>query len=111
MAKAGRARVVAIGPREEMFGLRSVGVEVVAVEAPSDVEQSLRAQAARPEVRLILVSESVADGAQKLVEDLREATGTMIMAVPSHLGSRGMTLTWMKHAMEQLLGVDVISNK
>jgi len=111
VAGASGQKIVAVGPRHEMIGLRSVGVEVVALEVASSLEQVLREQAARPEVRLVLLSESVAEGVQKLVEDLRKATGTMIVLVPSHQGSRGTTMQWMKRAMEQSLGVDVISDK
>ena len=35
--------------------------------------------------------------------------GAVIMLVPSHRGSRDLTLQWMKRSMEQTIGVDMIS--
>ena len=102
-------RVVAIGPREEVIGLRSVGIEFVPADTGADLADTLPAQALDPAVRLILVSESVADGAEAMIAKLRRRTSAVIMLVPSHGGSRDLTVQWMKRAMEQSIGVDMIS--
>jgi len=109
MAKS--ERIVAIGPREEMLGLRSVGIETVEADDAPRMLELLREQVRRPEARLVLVSETVAEGTREEMAELRDKRGTIIMLLPSHRGSKGMTLEWIKRAMEQSIGVDVISEK
>ena len=107
---AGNERIVAMGPREEIIGLRSIGIELVPVATAREFQEKLPAQAARTEVQLVLVSETVADGARELVAETREKTGAIIMLVPSHRGSKGTTIQWLKETMAQSIGVDVISD-
>jgi vacuolar-type H+-ATPase subunit F/Vma7 len=106
---AGDGKVVAIGPSEEIIGLRSAGVGIVPVQTSAECREALQSQAPDPEVRVLLLSESVAAGSEALVADLRERTGSVIMLVPSHRGSRNLTQEWMKRAMELSIGVDMIS--
>jgi len=106
-----RGVIVAIGPRKEIIWLLSVGIEVAPVETEAELAGELASQCRREEVRLVLLSESVAEGARELVSDMRERTGTVIMLVPSWRGSKGITLDWIRHAMEQSIGVDLISDE
>ena len=103
-------KIVAIGPRAEMLGLRSIGVELVPAEDQSEMVESLRVQANREEVRLIILSETMAEDAREEVQELRGRKGTVIMLVPSHRGSNRTTMDWMRHAMEQSIGVDILSD-
>ncbi len=100
---------MAIGPREEILGLRSVGMHLVPVENADALAEVLPQQALDPDVRLVLVSETVAAEAEALISELRGRSAAVIMLVPSHRGARGLTLQWMKRAMEQTIGVDMIS--
>jgi len=106
---AGDGKVVAIGPHDEMVGLGSVGIELVPVNEGSALAEALSAKALERGVRLVLLSESVAAGAEAMVADLRRRSDAVIMLVPSHRGSMDLTMQWMKHAMEQTIGVDMIS--
>lgn len=103
-------KIVAIGPRAEMLGLRSIGVDLIAVDTEEEMVEALREQADQPEVRLVLLSETVAEDAREDVQEARGEKGTAILLVPSHRGSKGTTIDWMRHAMEQSIGVDVISD-
>lgn len=105
---ADKDRIVAIGPREEIGGLRTIGIAAVEAETPSEALEALHQQAGLLEVRLVLLSESVAEQAREAAEEVRR-DGTMVMLVPSHRGAQRITEQWMKHAMEQRIGVDVIS--
>jgi len=108
---ADKDKVVAIGPHEEMFGLRTIGIEVVRAEDSAQMLEALRAQVERAGVRVVIVSETVAGGTAEAVRELRREHGTVIMLVPSHGGARGVTQQWMKQVMEQAIGVDVISEE
>lgn len=103
-------KIVALGPRSEMLGLRSIGVELEDVDNPEDMVEELRVQANREEVRLVLISEPLADGKQDAIEELRGRKNTVILLVPSHLGSEGTTMEWMRKTMERTIGVDVLSD-
>jgi vacuolar-type H+-ATPase subunit F/Vma7 len=102
-------KIVAIGPRSEMLGLQSIGVELISVDNQEEMAESLRVQANREEVRLILLSETMADELQEEVEELRGRKSTVIMLVPSHLGAKNTTMEWMRETMERTIGVDVLS--
>ncbi len=104
-------KIVAIGPRSEMLGLQSIGVELVSVDTEEEMTESLRVQVNRQEVRLILLSETMADELQEEVEELRGRKNTVIMLVPSHLGAKNTTMEWMRKTMERTIGVDVLSEQ
>ncbi|MBS3761838.1 MAG: V-type ATP synthase subunit F [Candidatus Brocadiia bacterium] len=104
-------KVVAIGPREEMKGLRTIGIELVPAERPEQMLETLDEQVKKPEVRLVVVSESVSEGSREELMNLRLETDTAILLIPSHRGSQGVTLDWIRQEMEQSIGVDVISEK
>ena len=105
------ARIVALGRREEIMGLASAGIAVAPVESPEDLIQALAEQAADQDVALLLVSETVARGAEGRIDELRAANGTAILLIPSHRGATGLPLEWMRRGMEQRIGVDMISEK
>lgn len=107
----GEAKVVAVGPREEIMGLRSVGIEALPVEGAVELEKVLSEQALDPQVRLILVSETVAEGAERLIAALRRRCQAVIMLVPSHRGPKELTQQWMKRDMELSIGVDMITKE
>lgn len=111
MHMADGAKIVALGPKEEIAGLASLGVEVAPVESPAELEAALPERARDPAPALILVSETVAGEARDLIAGLRRPGGAVILLVPSHRGSAGMALEWMKHGMEQSIGVDLITKK
>jgi len=108
---AHETRIVAIGPEREMAGLASVGIEPVPVKSPGELAPALERQAGEEGVRVILLSESVAEGARGLVAELRRRTGTVILLAPAPRGSAGMAVAWLKHSMEQSIGVDMISGE
>ena len=106
---AGEAQIVAIGPEREMAGLTSVGIDVVPVESGDELAEALTRRAEDPSVCVILISERVAEGARELVAALRQTTDAVLLLVPSHTGSRATAVQWIKHGMEQSIGVDMIS--
>lgn len=106
---ANARKIVAIGPAEELLYLRSAGVEFVAMDWDADLEEALKEQARDPAVGLVIVSEPLAEGRLGIIAELRREHGTPVLVVPSHCGSAGTTLAHMKRALEQSLGVDLIS--
>jgi vacuolar-type H+-ATPase subunit F/Vma7 len=94
-----------------MQGLQMVGVELAPVETPRDLALALVRHADRSEVRLLLISESVAEGQERLVNELREKTGKVFMLVPSHRGAAGLARRWLRERMESSIGVNLLSEK
>lgn len=105
------AKIVALGPREEIVGLATIGVTPVPVESAEEFGEALAAQSADPAVRIILVSETVANDAQEQIGALRRPDAPVVLLIPSHRGSAGLAPAWMKHGMEQSIGVDMITRK
>ena len=104
-------KIVAVGPRPEILGLRGIGVEILPVDGPEGMLKVLRQQVREAEVKLMIVSESVCEGTREQVQDLRREHGKPILLVPSHRGAEGVTLEWMREEMEQSIGVDLISEQ
>ncbi len=106
-------KIVAMGPRQQMPALKSVGVKTLEYDADDHVEamDKLNDLAGSEAVSVILLSESLAEGmGAEAIAEVREQTGTVIMAIPSHEGSIGLTEKWFKEAMEHSIGVDLISD-
>ena len=106
---SGKRKIVALGPAEELLCLKSVGVEFFELGPQDDLAATLRRHAQDPAVGLIIVSEAVVGERFSVVAQVRRDTGAALMVVPSYRGSQGMTLAFMKHALEQSIGVDLIS--
>lgn len=104
-----KLKIVAVGPAEELLCLRSAGVDFVEVGPQDDLGAALRKLAQDPAVGMVLVSEAVAGPQFALVAEVRRQTGAVLMVVPGYRGSQGTTLEFMKHALEQSIGVDLIS--
>ena len=102
-------RILALGPMGEIEGLQSIGVEPVPVQSAAELAQALRDQTRDGSVALVLVSETLAGEAEELIAGMRRPGGPIILPIPSHRGAEGLALQWMKHAMEQSIGVDMIS--
>jgi V/A-type H+-transporting ATPase subunit F len=103
-------QIVAVGPREEILGLKSAGVQILPADDASAAEDLLREHAESNETKLILLSESIARELEQLVREVRTEERTLVLLIPSHRGAEGMTKEWIKRAMEQTIGVDVISD-
>jgi len=101
-------KLVAIGPRDEMLYLRGAGMQFVPLEAGEDLEEPLRRGARDAAVGLTLVSETAAEGKLDMIDELRRATGAVILVVPSHRGSTGSTTAHMRRVLELSVGVDLL---
>ena len=108
---AQQSRIVAIGPREEILGLRTAGVETVCVETEGELLAALDKHVRQQRAPLVLISETVIAGALRTVDELRMETGTVILVIPSHRGSEGITQDWLRQRMELAIGVDLVSEK
>ncbi len=106
-------KIAAIGSGQQMLALKSIGVRTVEVEGDNFAEagEKLGELAREDGLSLILIGESLAEGiGAHFVADIRESTGKVIMAMPSHEGSAGLTTRWLKESMEHSIGVDLISD-
>ena len=104
-------KIAALAPPRQMLGLKSVGVKVFEAESAEEAEEKLGDLAGESELRLVLISERLAEqiGAEAMAE-MRDRTGKIFMALPSHEGTSGLAETWLKEAMERSIGVDLISD-
>lgn len=106
---AQKLKIVALGPSEELLCLKSAGVEFVELGADDDLEATLRRYARDAAIGLIILSEASIGDRYAVVAAVRRETGAVLLVVPSYRGSRDTTLAFMKHTLEQSIGVDLIS--
>jgi vacuolar-type H+-ATPase subunit F/Vma7 len=104
-------RVVAIGPAEEVMGLKSVGVEVMPMEAGQDLRDVLQTATSDRDVAVILVSEPALRGDYRVISECRARTGVVLLVVPAAGGSQDLTMSFLRHTLEQSIGVDLISKE
>jgi len=93
-----------------MLYLREAGMEFVPLEAGEDLEAPLRRAMGDAAVGLTLLSETVAGDRPDVVDEVRRATGAVVLVVPSHRGSTGSTLSHMRRVLEQSVGVNLLGD-
>ena len=104
------ASIVAVGAPDEVACFRNLGADVVPLTDPADLAGVLSAQARRPGVALIVVSEPSLRGDYRVVSEARRSAGAVVLVVPSYRGSEGLSLACMRGAVRQSIGVDLISD-
>lgn len=106
-------RIIAVGPVEEVRGLKAAGVEVVDVDKASAMAKAIEPYLADEDTAMIIVSEALLEGESDfaVITAMRRKTRAVIMVVPSYLGSKNLTFSYMKQALQQSIGVDLISER
>ena len=106
-------RIVAVGPAEEVRGLKAAGVEVVDLDNASALARTLDPYLADEETAMIIVSEALLEGESDFatITAMRRKTHAVVLVVPSYLGSKNLTFSYMKQMLQQSIGVDLISER
>lgn len=101
-------KIVAVGEEDSIRGFLAAGVELRPVGEGADLESILLEAGRDPDVALILVTEPAASRAPEAIKGFRARPATMLMVVPTHLGSGHMTLNEIKRMIETSIGVDLV---
>lgn len=105
------SRAVVVGERSLILGFKGVGFEVVAAADGAALAVELTALARDPEVRLVLVTESVAAEAPEALKHFREMSTAILSTIPTHKGSQHLGFREMRSMVEHSIGVDMLGKE
>ena len=102
------ARIVALGPAEEVLPYLAMGAEVREERAAADLARALNELARDKSVAAVLLPEAWAEHAAEAIADFRSRSAAALLVLPDASGSRGLALGEMKKFLERAIGVDLI---
>lgn len=102
------ARVVALGPAEEVLPYLAMGALVREAAGAEDTARALAELAREPSAALVLMPESAAQAAPEAVAEFRARAAGALLVLPGSRGGRGLALAEMKAFLERAVGVDLI---
>jgi V/A-type H+-transporting ATPase subunit F len=102
------ARIVALGPAEEVMPYLSMGAEVREAREAAALARALAEMARDRAVAAVLLPESCSALVAGAVADFRARSAAALLVLPDASGSRGLALGEMKRFLERAVGVDLI---
>ncbi len=104
-------RIAAIGEKDLIVGFRCLGVDLIPVQSKADTDVALRRILQEPDLALVLITETAADLCLDMIPDLREKSLAVILIIPSHEGSRGISMTEMRRSIERAVGINILDKR
>jgi len=105
------SRAVVVGEKSLILGFRGVGFEIVDVNDGRKLLTELNRLARDGEVKLVLVTESVAAEAPEALTQFRETSRAILTTIPTHKGSRRLGFNEMRKSVEYSIGVDMLGTE
>jgi len=102
------ARIIALGPAEEVVPYLALGAEVREAREPAELSAALAELARDRSVAMVLLPESRAEAAGEAVAEFRAKSAAALLVLPGATGSGGLALAEMRKFLERAIGVDVI---
>lgn len=104
-------RIAAIGERDLIIGFRCLGVDLIPVQSKTDTEAALRRISLEPDLALVLITETVAALCLDMISELREKSYAALLIIPSHEGSRNISMTEMRRSIERAVGINILDKR
>lgn len=104
-------KAVAVGEKHLILGFKGVGFEVVPVDDREKFASILNTLCRDAEVCLIVITESIASGSEKVIEEFRSRSSAILTIIPTHEGSTHRSFQEMRKSVERSLGVDILGKK
>ena len=102
------AKLVALGPAEEIMPYLAMGAEMREARGAAEVARSLAEISRDRAVAAVFLPESQAEGTGEAVTDFRSRSTAALLVLPGSTGSKGLALAEMKSFLERAIGVDLI---
>ncbi|MBM4271846.1 MAG: hypothetical protein FJ139_06820 [Deltaproteobacteria bacterium] len=102
------SKAVAVGEKHLILGFKGVGFEIVPIDDSAKLVHELNLLSRNPEVGLVLITESMAEGASKAIEEFRMRSPAILTIIPTHEGSKQLSFREMRKSVERSLGVDIL---
>lgn len=105
------SKAVVVGEKSLILGFKGVGFEIVDVADGRKLLTELNRLARDPEVKLVLVTESVAAEAPEALAQFREMSRAILTTIPTHKGSQRLGFNEMRRTVEYSIGVDMLGKE
>ncbi len=102
------SKAVAVGEKHLILGFKGVGFEIVPIDDSQKLMHELNTLSRDPEIRLVLVTESMAREAPKALEEFRERSPAVLTIIPTHEGSEHVSFHEIRRSVERSLGIDLL---
>lgn len=102
------SKAAVIGERSLVLGFKGAGFEIVHADDARNAARALAALARRPEIGVVLITEALAAEMKEEMKQFREVSAAILTSIPTHLGSRHLSLTEMRKTIEHAVGVDIL---
>ncbi len=105
------SKVVALGEPEELVALLAAGIDVRPCPSAEELADQLETLTSRREVKLVLVSEQVAELDAEAVEEARRIHGLVVLVVPTLKGHRRVSERALSRLLEEAAGADLLARE
>lgn len=105
------SKVVALGEPEELVALLAAGIDVRPCPSAEELADQLESLTSRREVRLVLVTEQVAELDAEAVEEARRLHGLVVLVVPTLKGHRRVSERALSRLLEEAAGADLLARE
>jgi V/A-type H+/Na+-transporting ATPase subunit F len=101
-------KAVAVGEKHLILGFKGVGFEIVPIDESEKLMHELNALSRDSEVGLVLVTESMAEGAPGAIEEFRGRSSAVLTIIPTHEGSKHLSFGEIRKSVERSMGIDIL---
>ncbi len=102
-------KIVIIGEKEDILPYQSIGVEIEPVKTTADTVSALRKTAQNPQVKIVLITENMAEQCLDTITELRNKTVKAITIVPTEQGSRQISMLELNKEIGRAVGMDILT--
>ncbi|MBQ2968159.1 MAG: V-type ATP synthase subunit F [Clostridia bacterium] len=103
-------RIGILGDYDSISAFKVLGLDPVPVKNGEEAEDALKALIAR-EYTVIFITENFAEAVSDILDEYRTKPTPAIIPIPSVSGSTGFGVSYVKKAVEQAVGSDIIFNQ
>ena len=102
------SKAVAVGEKHLILGFKGVGFDIVPIDDSAKLTHELNILSRDPEISLVIITESMAKDASKIIEEFRMRSQAILTIIPAHEGSKHLSFQMIRKSVERSLGVDIL---
>ena len=102
-------KIGVLGDKDSVMGVRALGLAVEACESTEQAREKLKSMA-ESGFAIIYITEQLADGLARELEEYREQLVPTVIPIPSNQGSLGLGMANVKKNIERAVGADIIGD-
>lgn len=102
-------KIGVLGDKDSVMGFRALGLAVEACESTEQAREKLKSMA-ESGFAIIYITEQLADGLARELEEYREQLAPAVIPIPGNQGSLGLGMANVKNNIERAVGADIIGD-